>query len=103
MPEVGPHGALASGIVTLPPCESAANARSASALSFATIEMWKLLPGLSGGPKPSTESLPMRWTASVIGNWMCMILFFAASGALGTNDVSPNACFIAMRVPNTVS
>jgi len=39
MPKYGPQGALARGIATRPPALSAANTRSASALSLATIEM----------------------------------------------------------------
>ena len=47
---------------------SAWNTRSASALSLATTETWKLLPVLSGGVSSSTASLPIRCTASVMGS-----------------------------------
>ena len=69
MPKYGPHGAFAIGMATFPPSPlSAWKTLSASALSFATTETWTLFPGLSGGPNPSTASLPIRCTVSVMGS-----------------------------------
>ena len=88
---------------TAPPVARAAKTRSASVLSSATIETWKLLPYVTPGPIPSTASLAMRCTASVRGIWACMTFALTASGTLGMNGVSSKVCIMTILVPKTVS